>query len=61
MPLAITYSEMSQYAKDHYLATSLDALTDFVELVSGLDDVYLTFKADQAKSKAESSKPKGRS
>lgn len=40
-PLAVPYSEISAYAKDHGLAATWADLEDTVELVQALDDAYL--------------------
>jgi hypothetical protein len=40
-PLAIPYTEIAAYAKDHGLGSTWAELEEAVELVQALDDAYL--------------------
>lgn len=47
IPLGLPYSELSRYAKDRELGTTLTDLDEFVELMWALDRTYLDWWRQQ--------------
>jgi hypothetical protein len=56
LPLPLVYTEIAEYCRDHFLASTPDHLDESVEIFQAMDRVYLDFQQKLAQERAKNTR-----